>query len=129
MFAKPGFAAHQPAVGLAVEPGSVAACVRIAPGAEPLAPEGKALAIGAAARPVAVQQRLAHQTRVGDGRSDRRTEEHTSELQSLMRILYADFCLKHNSRVINSTSTLPRIKHRKCHSTIITSTISFSNAN
>src|SRR3546814_5486382 len=59
MFAKPCLAAHQPAVGLAVEPGSVAACVRIAPGAEPLAPEGKALAIGAAARPVAVQQRLA----------------------------------------------------------------------
>src|SRR3546814_17250039 len=71
MFAKPCLAAHQPAVGLAVEPGSVAACVRIAPGAEPLAPEGKALAIGAAARPVAVQQRLAPQTRVGDGRSDR----------------------------------------------------------
>src|SRR3546814_4281905 len=28
------------------------------------------------------------------GRSDRRTEEHTSELQSLMRISYAVFCLK-----------------------------------
>src|SRR3546814_19988131 len=45
MFAKPCLAAHQPAVGLAVEPGSVAACVRLAPGAEPLAPEGKALAL------------------------------------------------------------------------------------
>src|SRR3546814_4001362 len=26
--------------------------------------------------------------------ADRRSEEHTSELQSLMRISYADFCLK-----------------------------------
>src|SRR3546814_8347921 len=29
-----------------------------------------------------------------DGFSDRRSEEHTSELQSLMRISYAVFCLK-----------------------------------
>src|SRR3546814_10436801 len=28
------------------------------------------------------------------GRADRRSEEHTSALQSLMRISYADFCLK-----------------------------------
>src|SRR3546814_2898976 len=27
-----------------------------------------------------------------------RSEEHTSELQSLMRISYADFCLKHKSK-------------------------------
>src|SRR3546814_16871793 len=31
---------------------------------------------------------------VGRCRSDRRSEEHTSELQSLMRISYAVFCLK-----------------------------------
>src|SRR3546814_8721076 len=30
----------------------------------------------------------------GEGREDRRSEEHTSELQSLMRISYAVFCLK-----------------------------------
>src|SRR3546814_8957996 len=30
----------------------------------------------------------------GDKRSDQRSEEHTSELQSLMRISYAVFCLK-----------------------------------
>src|SRR3546814_7336427 len=30
----------------------------------------------------------------GRGRRDRRSEEHTSELQSLMRISYAVFCLK-----------------------------------
>src|SRR3546814_8601159 len=29
-----------------------------------------------------------------DNRSNRRSEEHTSELQSLMRISYAVFCLK-----------------------------------
>src|SRR3546814_6614741 len=32
-----------------------------------------------------------------------RSEEHTSELQSLMRISYADFCLKKN----NNTTHLP----------------------
>src|SRR3546814_10270630 len=30
----------------------------------------------------------------GPGKPDRRSEEHTSELQSLMRISYAVFCLK-----------------------------------
>src|SRR3546814_10489395 len=30
----------------------------------------------------------------GPAQSDGRSEEHTSELQSLMRISYADFCLK-----------------------------------
>src|SRR3546814_9298130 len=37
--------------------------------------------------------------------ADRRSEEHTSELQSLMRISYAVFCLKkkkkHNERITN----------------------------
>src|SRR3546814_13347173 len=32
--------------------------------------------------------------RAADGRCDDRSEEHTSELQSLMRISYAVFCLK-----------------------------------
>src|SRR3546814_5807721 len=30
----------------------------------------------------------------------RRSEEHTSELQSLMRISYAVFCLKNNKRIL-----------------------------
>src|SRR3546814_5436663 len=46
-----------------------------------------------------------------DHRSDRRSEEHTSELQSLMRISYAVFCLKKkkiqtntpNNIIINTT--------------------------
>src|SRR3546814_2948923 len=33
-------------------------------------------------------------TRAGVGHQDERSEEHTSELQSLMRISYAVFCLK-----------------------------------
>src|SRR3546814_5066188 len=37
--------------------------------------------------------------------ADRRSEEHTSELQSLMRISYAVFCLKKKTRNINNTNT------------------------
>src|SRR3546814_1498914 len=42
--------------------------------------------------------------------TDKRSEEHTSELQSLMRILYAVFCLKHTTlrernRSPNNTNT------------------------
>src|SRR3546814_7926457 len=35
--------------------------------------------------------------------ADRRSEEHTSELQSLMRISYAVFCLKKNKNITNTT--------------------------
>src|SRR3546814_10002778 len=35
-----------------------------------------------------------------------RSEEHTSELQSLMRILYADFCMKQKTRQYLETYTL-----------------------
>src|SRR3546814_1782486 len=38
--------------------------------------------------------RRARQERGGAGKGDGRSEEHTSELQSLMRISYAVFCLK-----------------------------------
>src|SRR3546814_9643029 len=38
-----------------------------------------------------------HQTNVGFAWDDR-SEEHTSELQSLMRISYAVFCLKKNNK-------------------------------
>src|SRR3546814_5135564 len=39
-----------------------------------------------------------------------RSEEHTSELQSLMRISYAVFCLKQKLPV-HTHSTLPRLTH------------------
>src|SRR3546814_6471791 len=38
-----------------------------------------------------------------EGNSDRRSEEHTSELQSLMRISYAVFCLKKKTITKNHT--------------------------
>src|SRR3546814_6676607 len=37
--------------------------------------------------------------------SDERSEEHTSELQSLMRISYAVFCLKKNKYYISNQTT------------------------
>src|SRR3546814_9040226 len=49
-------------------------------------------------------------------REPRRSEEHTSELQSLMRISYAVFCLKKKKKTINrrnDTTTYTNIKHNK----------------
>src|SRR3546814_2360524 len=43
---------------------------------------------------------LAHAPRSHDPRMHQRSEEHTSELQSLMRISYAVFCLK-KKKIIN----------------------------
>src|SRR3546814_5940417 len=41
--------------------------------------------------------------RQGDEIDDPRSEEHTSELQSLMRISYAVFCLKKTTPTVNKT--------------------------
>src|SRR3546814_8059230 len=41
-----------------------------------------------------------------------RSEEHTSELQSLMRISYAVFCLKQKTTTINNHSTIQTTKHQ-----------------
>src|SRR3546814_3984750 len=63
-------------------------------------------------RPVAdVERRDREVVRVGDiedGFSgvEHRSEEHTSELQSLMRISYAVFCLKKKKLKINNISVL-----------------------
>src|SRR3546814_4100261 len=38
-----------------------------------------------------------------------RSEEHTSELQSLMRISYAVFCLKKKKKITNSTRPLNNV--------------------
>src|SRR3546814_4512905 len=51
---------------------------------------------------------------VGDDRMRRRvgrSEEHTSELQSLMRISYAVFCLKKKHEVTNDTHTQHTTNH------------------
>src|SRR3546814_8425382 len=41
----------------------------------------------------------------GEGTGTVGSEEHTSELQSLMRISYAVFCLKENTESTNRTTT------------------------
>src|SRR3546814_4861020 len=43
-----------------------------------------------------------------------RSEEHTSELQSLMRISYSVFCLKKKQSMIHST-----LRYLICHSSIV----------
>src|SRR3546814_1828040 len=48
----------------------------------------------------------------GEGSGSGRSEEHTSELQSLMRISYAVFCLKKKKKPPN-----PTIEHTLNHST------------
>src|SRR3546814_5824786 len=47
------------------------------------------------------------------GNANRRSEEHTSELQSLMRISYAVFCLKKKTKTINITKTNMKYHHRE----------------
>src|SRR3546814_2746912 len=47
-----------------------------------------------------------------------RSEEHTSELQSLMRISYAVFCLKKKK---HEQTTSPHIPHKKPHVALIAS--------
>src|SRR3546814_6456293 len=81
--------------------------------------------VGGAVVADAAAERRRHQPlgpapRAGTGRTQRRSEEHTSELQSLMRISYAVFCLKkknttntkHKSELLYlQTQTNP---HTKC---------------
>src|SRR3546814_8736873 len=45
----------------------------------------------------------------------RRSEEHTSELQSLMRISYAVFCLKKKTTQIHTTHTTDKHTHKTRH--------------
>src|SRR3546814_1637509 len=47
--------------------------------------------------------------RPGQGQGRQRSEEHTSELQSLMRISYAVFCLKKKKQIENHITKLQRI--------------------
>src|SRR3546814_2289161 len=66
-------------------------------------------------RPVGTQELPALGRHLGAGRS----EEHTSELQSLMRISYAVFCLKKKKNYIQYSNTyiiliLPQLVISKC---------------
>src|SRR3546814_2586380 len=65
--------------------------------------------------------RLGHRARVACqhivGLGDPRSEEHTSELQSLMRISYAVFCLK-KKKHITTEKTKSRHNRVSTHTTI-----------
>src|SRR3546814_6823553 len=65
---------------------------------------------------------LVHAGQSEGGRDQHRSEEHTSELQSLMRTSYALFCLKKNNDYLgfmactNFTATKSRDRTRKIYS-------------
>src|SRR3546814_1295773 len=76
-----------------------------------LRPAGRGGGQGDAPRPAGRllrRRRLLHDARPGtrDGGAVRpaRSEEHTSELQSLMRISYAVFCLKNTNQLITQSN-------------------------
>src|SRR3546814_10603452 len=50
---------------------------------------------------------------IGGEPTDVRSEEHTSELQSLMRISYAVFCLKKKKQQPKSQTTNTKVKERR----------------
>src|SRR3546814_7770759 len=52
-------------------------------------------------------------TAESNNRNEIRSEEHTSELQSLMRISYAVFCLKKKNTKITSTTTTASIHQQQ----------------
>src|SRR3546814_4943548 len=66
-------------------------------------------------------------------RSGQRSEEHTSELQSLMRISYAVFCLKKKKNLDNNIThhavrTL-YIQHTRTHNAIVNYTVQLDHDN
>src|SRR3546814_8531234 len=59
---------------------------------------------GGMAAPLQLARRMLRMSEIHDiGRLRPRSEEHTSELQSLMRISYAVFCLKTKKNTSNNT--------------------------
>src|SRR3546814_5461684 len=60
------------------------------------------------------------------GRQDLRSEEHTSELQSLMRISYAVFCLKKKKQQ-QHTNPMIYYKIHIAHNSYITTNITYNN--
>src|SRR3546814_8096926 len=87
---------HQAVSAYAPEPVRSFAVVLVHRGARRLLPCGHAVLVGALGR---------HKRLYDDhSRSTGRSEEHTSELQSLMRISYAVFCLKKKNK--NNKNTI-----------------------
>src|SRR3546814_6832152 len=69
-------------------------------------------------RRVRAQARRAREAGQGH-RQPRRSEEHTSELQSLMRISYAVFCLKKKNNTKPHKTNVKRLqRHIVCHDTL-----------
>src|SRR3546814_10173392 len=74
-------------------------------------------------RPDAGRQAGRCRPRRGDGRAEtgacrrphraKRSEEHTSELQSLMRISYAVFCLKKKKTIKNTKTKIEKVVQRR----------------
>src|SRR3546814_10375723 len=74
--------------------------------------KGRSIVSGAVQRRGAEQRGdalEARKARRGQVRTGRRSEEHTSELQSLMRISYAVFCLKKKNQPTNIQPTTKQI--------------------
>src|SRR3546814_9513632 len=66
-------------------------------------------------RPVKRSHRLKDERGQAQDEADRRSEEHTSELQSLMRISYAVFCLK--KKTTQQQHTINTYKQTKTYTT------------
>src|SRR3546814_1293562 len=67
------------------------------------------------ARPQRGCRSVCHRTSCTDGRGARRSEEHTSELQSLMRISYAVFCLKKKKKHNNDHTYMHTTHEQNIH--------------
>src|SRR3546814_9217995 len=73
----------------------------------------KGTAVATPATPPTAQAEATQKRREGSG-GRLRSEEHTSELQSLMRISYAVFCLKKKNRHNIETTMRNLIDKKKC---------------
>src|SRR3546814_987035 len=83
-------------------------------------PSGRVRTMGLAATPVWAtarhpMRRRPARARAQQGRGAKRSEEHTSELQSLMRISYAVFCLKKKTNTHHKDNETLTVRKRKRH--------------
>src|SRR3546814_5952826 len=99
IFADAATGAHSPAL---VSQGKIAAVIAAKPTERRMMLEEAAGIAGLHVRRRDAEQKL-RATETNLARLDDRSEEHTSELQSLMRISYAVFCLKKHNNTQNKT--------------------------
>src|SRR3546814_6861935 len=97
--------ARSPACTLAGQTGTDWASVWIWPfGSEKLASNNKDCACVNAGNEATFKRPPPCASNTSDCLSRKRSEEHTSELQSLMRISYAVFCLKKNNKILTNNT-------------------------